>query len=253
MSISTTHVGSLPFVSVAQAVDFTHQFDIPCLFTLPKLNPNEYMGADLLYLLGGEIDPRKKPVGLEPFHLKAFLDKLIVPRIKYQMIGPVTLEKIRQRKITVQERDFLVRTYRATYQSLKKYAEVFFVLDEPAVVNKEQLDSLADFIQQLEIEPENLGLHFCGKVEELRHSLILKYHSQLDLSLYELESLPALSFIGLSAEIDGPKLLKNCVLKESLIIAPCCGLAHAQIDTVNNSLTMLANIKSFLSKASNLL
>ena len=98
----TTHIGSLPFTNLEDALNYTFLFDLPCLFTLPKVSSEYLMGADLVQMLGlgkmlGDklvLDKKIKDVSKVslPVYFDQFKSRLNGSDFKYQLIGPYSLK-----------------------------------------------------------------------------------------------------------------------------------------------------------------
>ena len=114
--MQTTHVGSLPFKCLNQALDYTFEWDIPVLFTLPQISSQEFMGFDLISILAIGGSQNQKTLSLRddylnckkeitPLHLDAFIeykDHKKFNKFKYQVIGPVSLFQMISNKDEIQ-------------------------------------------------------------------------------------------------------------------------------------------------------
>lgn len=263
-----THIGSLPFLSVNQALDYTFKWDIPVLFTLPKLNSSEFIGHDLLNLMGIDygsgvnflkIDPefKSKAKEITPFYLEPFLKKLKAhgsKKFKYQLLGPVSFYHLIQNKDLIsfgEFSEFLLGKYKTLVASLAKHADLLFVLDEPFLANQTQFYTESKFIDELAKAGAEVFIHCCAKlsVEDIKS---LSSIINIDLHLYsddEISRFSPLEFPGFTwSSTDLPQNIG--VLKKSTnnaqFLSPSCGLAFKSIQEVEGTINGLQFLKKSL-------
>ena len=148
MICQTTHVGSLPFLDVDQAIEFTFKFDIPVLFSLPKMGREHFMGFDILsysksweQFNSGCLDN----LYFEKEFFKAF-EKQGDTAFKVQLIGPVTLQKYFLKDLDYLEvSQKLEEAYTYLVERLSSRGNLIFVLDEPALNEKIDIARLNSF------------------------------------------------------------------------------------------------------------
>ncbi len=243
MSVQTTHIGSLPFTDINTALDYTFQFDLPVLFTLPSFGAEHFMGADLCYQLGIlnsvkvngglEISENKKFKSINPFFFREFVKAKGNKEFKYQIIGPYTLSKMiinsgpSLKKISEE----LIPPIKALIQSLEEEGLILLSFDEPLLfqANEEELQIVKEFIKELKKEKVNFSVHVCSDIP-LASCLKLEAPLNLDISTLKIgfESyLPFMNIIGLSKGtlnlqgFMGTNLLKYL---GNVYISPSCGL-----------------------------
>jgi hypothetical protein len=247
--ILTTHCGSLPFVDISRAIDFTFLFDIPTLFTLPQLDPNQFMGRDLIYLLNIG-DPQKlkltsnyleSQVNILPFYADAFFDefkKNKAQRFKYQLIGPYTFYKMLNLASDINRVDigkFLLDKYSILLNTFNSYGDCLFVLDEPMLnlAHRDEVEWLNRFAKQLgSIDGVTIGFHICSKQTAETLTQLRNFSLYLDYELYtkeEIIQMDMVNFIGI--DTSGSRHLPNEITfmrnkaSDQCLIAPSCGLA----------------------------
>lgn len=263
--MKTTLVGSLPFLSTTQAIDYTFEWDVPTLFTLPQKDRRQFMGHDLAYLMNICEDSSKKKLVLrrdylkctkkiEPFYLKEFLearDRVQNKELfKYQLIGPVTLYHMLDNKDEINFEDFskhLFDHYTDCIQKLSAYGKMIFSLDEPLLnINKDfyKTSLYKNFLKSISAE---VYIHCCSNILladcqgfldslHLNHSL---YNGQ--------EGMPCF-FIGLEMnDTNLPQLIVDFQKNKNKVklISPSCGLALESIQALENYLVFFNQFKSF--------
>lgn len=255
--IQTTHVGSLPFLDIDSALEYTFKWDVPTLFTLPKLNKLELLGLETLRALGLNPAPNQSDINLPldyfqrsndltPLHLDMFLrfgekvDKL--SKFKVQFTGPVTLYSLLKNKEQINFMElsqFLLEKFVRCSERLQKYGDIIFVLDEPLLRENLLFYEKSKYLEALKKTRAEVFIHCCDKLDltQLSQSLTSMH---LDIDLYNDDpKFPPLTlpFVGLDVKlsippsINGIKLFKESSLK---YISPPCGLALAKIQYVND-------------------
>ena len=265
--VFTTHIGSLPHLSQKDAFSFNSKFDLPCLFSLPKLDKNQFMLPDSARVLGIDLDAR---VFMKEYKLgkevSPYLEELVVNLnsthlgFKYQLLGPYSAYHFygfeEQNYPFVRFLEEISRRYEEIIKSLYNYGLHLFFFDEP-VLSQLQKDSnqLEQYLewyksidQNLDIE---LGIHCCEHLNlDLRPFQALPLH--LDWSLFneiDLDKLHELKFFGLSNGSIPLTLnignLKN-LRKKSIFLAPSCGLALKNSQEILDTYSNLEESKRFI-------
>lgn len=243
-----THVGSLPFLNPKEAIDYTFKWDIPVLFTLPKLDPSQFMGEDLAFYLDireasiGELKLDKKyyqstkkiiPKYLDDF-LRAKEENEIHP-LKFQMIGPVTFYEMINNKKKINFFDlveFMQEKYCKLCESLAQYGELIFVLDEPMLDYNYEFYSSREGLLLLKTleESAEVFIHSCAKLH-LERTQNYTHYLNIDMTLYDKndQNLDQIIFPGGES------------LPYAKYLSPSCGLA---LKKVNECLDILAELRS---------
>jgi hypothetical protein len=260
-----THVGSLPFLNTEDALDFTFDFDIPVLFTLPMMEPKEFMHLEMISNLGiGEFSENKikfndldinssfeiKSQYEEPF-FKRFKSSGC-KRFKYQQTGPVTLFELSDKALTIDQIfDYLLVKFTQLLVRYRDYGQVLFIIDEPMLnINfSKYRDKFNLFLEALsKLDGVEIGVHICSKmsVEEL-NELRCKY-IHFDSSLYtpdEFSEITNTRFFGVSVPDNTNEYIaskSSYFLQNAEIISPSCGLALKNIKTIYNNIEYLKSI-----------
>lgn len=239
--MKTTHVGSLPYLKVEDALDYTFKFDIPCLFTLPKLDNNQFMDKEIFSLR-----KRKKPFFFDEFVNEAKRRK--ITKIKYQLMGPITFMQIghHENMIIGEYQDLVVKMIK----TLSSHFEVIFSLDEPYLshMSETKFNLLNEFKNEIDIETQsNTYIHCCAKLSDMQLSLLKDIPLNLDLSLYSLEDLGRLKSVypGVSLDSEMTQQRDRFVRKSSLV-TPSCGLA---LNNVKELSSVFSYLRSFQNKS----
>ena len=249
-----THVGSLPFLDITTALEYTFRFDIPVLFSLPILDPNQFMGFDILHLLDiksplakenefelkehfWESENKIKPYYQDEFLAKAKMKR--VEKVKFQLIGPYTFYKLQQNSLqqTSFEKiaSFLLIKYQDVLKTLTADISLFFCIDEPMLSSAsfEEISLVKKFVQDLaKVEGAETAIHCCAKLtlEQLNHLEGIMLN--LDTSLYdeafierhrEFFRFPGIPLQGIKGDLS-----KIC--KDARYVSPSCGLALKEVD-----------------------
>ena len=82
--MKTTHIGSLPFLSTTEAIEFNRQLSLPCLPTLPLLSQDEWMLNQ--FLAGFMQEDHQLPFSCLEDFFNTYSDK-----VKVQLCGIQTL------------------------------------------------------------------------------------------------------------------------------------------------------------------
>ncbi len=249
-NVLTTHIGSLPYVDVEPALDFTFDFDLPVLFTLPKLDSNQYMQNELLTLLNlGHVQNKQIILAdnylevnkdIRPFYADEFFSKLKREKqdqFKYQLIGPLSFYKLIKQEIPIQEVfDFLLVKYQTLVRDLNVYGKLYFSIDEPllSMATDGELKLLVDFFNKL--KSANSGktfIHLCCKLEQQQLSFFDSSWLNLDLSLYASDYFNSTCFWGLKSGLLPPDVTLHD-LSQELLLGPSCGLANlSEMDIIS--------------------
>lgn len=265
--MQTTHVGSLPFKSVDQGLQYTFEWDVPVLFSLPQMSTQEFMGADLTAMLDiGEIsanggiifknDYFKSSKKILPFHFDAFIklkDHNRINKFKYQLIGPVTLYQMISNREKIDFADlvkFLKDKYFQLIKKLSLYGDLVFVIDEPLLKHNINFYENDDFIKELQALGAEAYIHCCDKLNYKKVG-DFKKNLHLDMELYPNEFMDFMigsDFIGL----EDPDLYYSFFAAEKLkvkayfkYISPSCGLGISKVDEV---LSLPESFKSLAAK-----
>ena len=263
--IQTTHVGSLPYKNIDEAMEYTFKWDVPVLFTLPQLDKSQFLGSDVLNLLGIDFKWRdnqlhipkdyfKSSKNIVPFYFEEFqktCDKKHIELMKYQLSGPVTLYSLLGNKSEVSFSEFsafLLERYSRCIEDLKKRRGVFFVLDEPLLRNN------IDFYRKNEIDnlfqnsSDYFFIHCCDRLQMDEVSEILEL-LHLDLGLYQEDTIRLMKnckFIGME-DFDLIKNLNSLYLRAPRFISPSCGLALKDVMELDQLIAKFQQFKKFLS------
>ncbi|MAZ48125.1 MAG: hypothetical protein CME65_06160 [Halobacteriovoraceae bacterium] len=244
MKVETTHIGSLPFVQLNQAIEFTFKFDIPVLFTLPHLDPKQFMGIDVLSrthnLASLDIE---LPYEKEFFKRLASQDSKI---FKTQLIGPITLHKYFLKDQTLESvASKLGVLYKNLINRFIEKGDLFLVIDEPALKSRSEIEFLNEFFYKLNIVDCEVGLHCCSDINEEIFELLKIKNKQLDWSLRNKDNFNRDEvFLG-GLEMRAPETWGNFLFsKKNLIISPACGLANESNPEMR--FQRLTELKTFL-------
>lgn len=204
----TTHIGSLPFIDEQEALEFTFQFDLPVLFTLPNKNFQDRMDQEILFLRDQLI----------PTHWNLFRDGLESrgkKYFKYQLMGPVTARK-------VLDLDLDVTFYQKILQPLEGL--YLFHFDEPAMSSDGEYVESRRVLNQLKscFPQVKMGFHLCQKIACTSMAMVDEPYNHLDGSLYTSQELSQLANIKMIS-LGGQWRVQGIDW-----IAPACGLANAK-------------------------
>ncbi len=253
IKVLTTHIGSLPFKDIDEALDFTFKFDLPVLFTLPKLNSNDLMENSI----GQILTHKSVTVPYESEFFKSLNEKNI-KAFKYQLTGPYTALRILDHidPHHGHSLDYIIECLSARYQELldrwSQY-DVLIMLDEPMLASCSDDDFLKvlAFIESLDVGGK--ALHCCDKLDIERVNLIgQRCCIHLDLSLYSISDLKHLKVdlisgfsMVLLGDQAGLKSYLKGTLRDGAIIAPSCGLALESNTGAYELFIALEGIKAF--------
>ncbi len=248
MNIQTTHVGSLPYSDVEAAIDYTFKFDIPVLFSLPNLGAEHFMGSDILSYSRGWENFNSHSLDNLFFEKEFFnaFNKQQKKQFKVQLIGPVTLHKyfLKEREYAEVESK-LISAYVRLIGRLSHRGDLFFVLDEPALNQKVDIERFNNFSNELcSGSTSIIGVHCCGKLDlDLYDDISLEF-KQLDWSLYKVEQIPKKGrFFGGFEKFDHEICQKLSFQADNIIISPSCGLyLHSNPEEIFEQLKTVKNI-----------
>lgn len=236
--IQTTHVGSLPFLTLEKALDYTFRFDVPVLFTLPKLYEHQFIHKEIF-----EISKHKRPYFYEEFKQKA--KEKGVKKIKYQLLGPVSFFALNLNQ--KMEIDNFLNLHKMCVDLLQKDFELLYVLDEPLLdrVNDESFAVLKSLSESLiQKDSLELAIHCCAK---LPSEMLGKFNFcplNLDIALYDHFSLDKEMFIfpgiNLNKKHLDQEFKNNNILR---YISPSCGLALNNVKELDTLFNRLDEIK----------
>ena len=251
-----THVGSLPHLDISSALDYTFLFDVPVMPSLPQLHENEFMHLDLVTnvgmgeMLNGKLSLNLKgEVSYKYKYLNQFLhqfDRTNHESFKFQLIGPSTLWSLSDKINSLEEIiKFLTPVYAKLVQSLARYGDFIFVLDEP-ILNQDSLSLLNQLVTSIKGD-SIIGLHTCAKQEITTLNKLENFDFlNIDADLYSHEELIGVNnkrSLGTSLEYDQEfwqLFLKNT---HNFLLTPSCGLGIKNIKELEPIFNRLQGIK----------
>jgi len=271
--VHLTHIGSLPYTDFDQALDFTFQFDIPVLFTLPKLDPTQQMHAQfVLPMQIGQIgektiilDEKKFLYSSDifiPHYWNEFsksLENKHIKKFKFQLMGPVSfiklvgdLDSLNITKQQIFER--LSQIYANTLQVLSSNYDVLFFLDEPMfnTASHEDINLFNKLVNNLNsLTRVEIGMHVCSKVESSTLNLVKIAIKNLDMNLYSSEELQLFTGLNSWGTVNLSKITHHYGMSQyvgsgELYITPSCGLAFDLIEDLSLVFSNLSSIKRYL-------
>lgn len=251
--MKTTHIGSLPFLSLDQALDYSFQYDIPVIPTLPKLDKKQYIGHDLIHLLGLEVPGEatyklsapltEAKAEIEPYFLNEFLERFKASRkeeFKYQNLGPVSFYKLLSQYQDIDFKDvyeILLDRYKKLILKLKPLGLTTFFLDEPMLYEdfRGSVMALNRFVDELCVDKVFVAVHCCGKLKPYEINQA-QFPMSLDFNLYTDEErrrfnnriVPGVSFAGNETPAYFSEVKNNYYHR----ITPSCGLALKTLSEV---------------------
>lgn len=165
ISATTTGIGSLPFQSISQAIDYAFDFDMPYLPQLPQYLASESMLTQSLQGLNLASDD----LGKEFCCWDAALNRLDTEGIKYfkmQFCGCYCLKHYAPASFSHQVlAEALAKRLIAYIQFFKqRQIHLTIILDEPQITDKESFIQLyTDFYSHFPKSLyHNIGIHCCG-------------------------------------------------------------------------------------------
>jgi len=267
--IDITHIGSLPFLNVEDAIDYTFKFDIPVLFSLPILNSKEFMGQDILHQLKIPFRMVDHKIHLEvsslcttseliPAYFDLFINECLKrnrDEFKYQLIGPFTFYKMMTSSSNISFKDswnFLIDKYLHLFDLFDNYKLIFFI-DEPSIflASEEELSLIKSFMDRLSVHKNtmNIGIHFCSKLHTSHFDLFSPYIINFDISQYistELSEVKGFNSCGISVPYanvqDNLGIIKSKT-EDRLFFTPSCGLAFDTSSSLDHTFNHLVNLK----------
>lgn len=262
--MKTTHVGSLPFDNIEDALNYTFRFDVPVIFTLPNLNKKDFIHLEVIDLLDcgsfkdGKIDldlnRNSKSIKLryEEEFLKRF-NRSEKKVFKIQLIGPVSLYSLSNHNYSLQEvSDFLIEKYSELSQRLNKFGDLFFCIDEP-LLNKTVLNKVKiinSFLKSLPMPKELVGIHSCCKLPVEEINKIECSNMNLDCSLYSIEELNSIDQFSFPGGLNKILLNNHCAkiscinLEKINYLSPSCGLYYESLNSLDRIFNELGETKN---------
>lgn len=256
MMPKSTHIGSLPFTSLQDAIDFNKGFDIPVISSLGNLNPKEFIleqivsGINNCSIVDFKIKrtPNTQLEFLKNYNIEfEILDEFVKTfggmEVKWQIVGPITLMQSFEVKLSHSEKKQFIEWYLNLilifHHRIKgKFTKVHLFLDEPLYDSSEEI-FLKECVDTLKQNNISLGIHCCQKLNESKVESLIKLKIaflSLDCSLYQTNFLKNLKLKGtcLVAGIyhtDTGSLCENGeeVKQISDYISPTCGLNFTNI------------------------
>lgn len=245
--ILTSHVGSLPFLDIKQANAFNEDFDLPVLFSLPKVNESELMLNQVLGLGSGTVFSQS--IVEREIVIKNIDSICKYDEFKFQMVGPITLIKS-FKQISNSEIEALLYWYQnqlSNILDLNVMKRCYFFLDEPMLfmANVDEYEVLNSFLSSLTDKFLKLGVHCCSefKPDLLDFSFIngLSFESKYFKENHFPEHIDL--FLGVldtqDLRLDSPLSLDN--LPNKLYVTPHCGLALSMPEKMNMVSKKLTN------------
>lgn len=259
----STHVGSLPFTNIKEAIEFNKKLDLPSLPTLPSISENEYM---LQQIAGGikniKIENFKivtnKLVLNDEFKIKFlalddFISEFKNTTIKWQVVGPMTLLKSFAFQLSKKDQECLLSWYQKLILNfhldlIKNFKQVYLILDEPLfdIKLRPELSASIKYFKQMNIE---VGLHCCAKLKPTDLNGFNLDMLSIDCSLYSSEELiefrAACNTIvaGMISSVTAESIkIPKGFIRSNDFISPTCGLAFSSQKTVKliiNKLSIL--------------
>lgn len=261
--MKTTHIGSLPFLNIDDAIAFNKKFDTPVLSTLPVLNKNEFMLDQLLGGIQGsdivnyriQLNAKYKLQKFKiPFILEdKFLRSFSVSTMKWQVVGFITFLKsidIQLSLLQIEElRAWYLENVYAYHKFLKQYfEEVILFVDEPMFNNENDLKEFIEYHQELKKNIDTIYVHCCNYIGPLLLKEISDINISLDCFLYKeveiklisdqisMVALGVISAISLETIRQNLSTIDNCEY-----LTPSCGLAYSEIDNLVHISSKLRN------------
>lgn len=233
-----SHVGSLPFTDPLQALNYTFEFDLPVLFSLPKKDPDEFMLTQVIKSL--KLDSKNwdhaSLAEISIPYMDLFRKRHDGSDFKYQLVGPHTLWKCIDTKNILKRSnqsdfyDYILAKYTNALKELSAIGELIFFLDEPMLAEQSgnDLTLLEDFIEKLRPFCKEIGLHCCGKVLKKQLPRIELDYLNLDLELYDTKTEPFILEITAPGLGDKSSFIPT---QNTRLLTPSCGLALKSIES----------------------
>ncbi|MBC77547.1 MAG: hypothetical protein CME64_16200 [Halobacteriovoraceae bacterium] len=235
-------IGSLPFESVEEAIDYVFSFDVPTLPNLPQLYEDEFMLNQAFECLEGysftgaavKVDSQKKS-SLLSFSAKSEFFERLGSTYKWQACGPLTLlsaldHHTKSEEILDNYLDQLIATQKEF--NILSSDPFLFLLDEPVLAFcEDNIDVLKRFISKLKssstLKLGRVGIHACSKVSlSTLQTLGLELYA-LDPSLYSSDEMKELQKSLGSRLVYTPVSSKGAEINyrphEEEYSAPSCG------------------------------
>lgn len=243
--IQITHVGSLPFLEVKEALEFSFSFDIPALFTLPNRSEKEFLGQDIVELMKVEM----------PFYYNEFKEEALkrnTKTIKYQIVGPITLKRLYPCFKTPE----LLRLCKKIISNLQADFNLILAIDEPYLFKADELEilELKSFILDLKkYSLEYLYIHSCSRLSKEQLESLRGINLNLNQLLYLNEKLSVEhnAFFGFECDeslisSEDSSLLKmrfNEIQANIRFMTPACGLALKRKEDIRYYIDQLKSIR----------
>ncbi len=223
--MKTTHIGSLPFLTIEDAIDFNRGLSLPCLPTLPLMDQNEWMIAQFTSGL------MKMDHKLSFSCFEAFFSEF-KGRVKVQVCGIQTLFNNLPKTSTSIDIDDFINWYFKVVNSFVSIIPNDFVLffDEPDLRNLNT--KLWSTYSEFEAE---LGIHSCAKGDWTLLNLKAFKHISFDSKLITEKEIKFLRENGKTLYCGGINSKNGKVLylkSENDFLTPSCGLALTELDMI---------------------
>jgi len=263
MMVKTTHIGSLPFLNIEDAINFNKEFDLPVLSTLPNMSSNEFMVNQLSIGISGsslinfkinidelEFAPDFK---LHFLMLDQFKSEFKRRDIKWQIIGPITFIKSFEDSLSDSQVKKLLNWYQSVilnfYRDHKdSFKKILFILDEPLfdIKFKSELIYILDLLKKTDMD---IGIHCCSHLGACDLADIKLDYLSIDCSLYNQQELLSIKNIatnlisGVVDTVTGDICYPiSEIIKTSKYFSPTCGLAFSEIKVCHKALSNLSHL-----------
>ncbi len=217
--MKTTHIGSLPYLSIEEAIAFNEGLTLPALPTIPKLYDNEWMINQ--FSSGFMKSDHELPFSCFNQFIERFKGK-----IKVQVCGIQTLYNNSTKDF---EKDAFKHWYLLVVKRFLKRIPNEYILffDEPDLRDLD--NSLWEIYREFEVER---GIHCCAKVDWKMLDLSYFPNISFDSSMIDIEDIELLRrikkdlFFGNIDTRTGVKTMLTGQLKtDHDFESPACGLA----------------------------
>lgn len=244
-----THVGSLPFKDLDQALDFTFQFDLPVLPSLPQVDSNFFMDKEIFSFT------QSTQEDFIPHGEKLFFKRL-KGQFKYQNIGPISFTHTQKKYDFNSSLKILGNLYSKLFKRWSD-KDFIFIFDEPLyfMASDDEKRAAIGFYQNLmEMFPKiQFGLHCCSKLNRLDlEKLSFFNYLNIDLHLYQSSDIPSdqENVFKMAAVLDFKDLadinedLQDKVVTYCQFLTPTCGLALTNEANINSIFNELEKLKT---------
>lgn len=214
--IDFTQIGSLPFTSVDEALDYSFTHSIPFVPDLPALCEKEFM-------LSQAQNSRLK--AYEQLSTREFLNRVNGKKmvVKNQLPGPMVIKRFLKLSDELSYKIFLNLLENRIFLFSKPSLHTWIFIDEPSLGLESFYDikKLFKALEPYKKENISLAIHYCGKEILETKEWDLDIFLSFDTSCHKLSSFKGLSLIpGIKKE--------TAIAEEELLslklVTPPCGL-----------------------------